>query len=86
MHSPTSNERLAELAGRWGVPVEQVADWLDDGYTIPEIERACRIGQEKQAAPSDVLAMLDAGLDWRTIEKSLRAVPDVDDLDDDEAY
>lgn len=86
MSDPAGNERLAELADRCGVLVEQVADWLDDGYSIPEIERACRIGREKHAAPADVLAMLDAGLDWRAIEKALRAVPDVDDLDDDEAY
>ncbi|HOA22887.1 MAG: hypothetical protein WBH90_00170 [Aggregatilineales bacterium] len=81
-----TNAKAVELAKRCRVPVEEVLGWLSDRFSVQEIERACRIAKEKHAAPSDVLAMLDAGLDWRAIEKALRAVPDVDNLDDAEAY
>lgn len=81
-----SNAKAVELAERCGVQVEEVLDWLSERFTVPEIERACRVAKDKAAAPSDVLAMLDAGLDWRAIDKALRAVPDVDNLDDEEAY
>ncbi|HPV07951.1 MAG TPA: hypothetical protein PLD57_12820, partial [Aggregatilineales bacterium] len=72
-----TNAKAVELAKRCRVPVEEVLGWLSDRFSVQEIERACRIAKEKHAAPSDVLAMLDAGLDWRAIEKALRAVPDV---------
>lgn len=80
------NRKARELADRSGVRYETVLEWLNDNYTLAEIERACRIAKDKAARPNDVLAMLNAGLDWRAIDKALRAVPDTDNLDDEEAY
>ena len=65
-----------------------MATWLDENFTPAEIERACRLGDEKEAEPGDILAMLDAGLDWRAVERALRVMPDPDEdsADDDEVF
>lgn len=86
MDHPGENARAQELAERCGVRYEQVVEWLSEQYTLAEIERACRVAQEKHAEPGDVLAMRAAGLDWRAIDRALRAVPDTDDEDDEDAY
>ncbi len=78
--------RAASIAAQAGLPQAQIDAWLDSGYSTAEIERACRAAREYQAEVSDILAMRDAGLDWRQIAGALDTVPDWDSDDDEAAY
>src|SRR5688572_27341913 len=70
------NPRAAALAKQFGVLYEEVALLFERGYAPSEIERAYRMGKSKDADAADVLAMRDAGMDWREIDKALVTVPD----------
>jgi hypothetical protein len=78
------NPKARELADRYKQPYEDVVTWLAEDFTPPEIERACRLGDKMEAEPGDILAMLDAGLDWRAVERALRVMPDPDEGDEDD--
>lgn len=76
------NPAAQELAERYNLNVDDVQGWFDQNFTRAQIDRACRMGDEYDCEPSDILAMLAVGFDWRQIEKALDTIPD-DDGDDD---
>lgn len=79
-----SNPRAAALAGQYNAPYAEVAAFFEQGYADRDIERAYRLGKERDAEPGDILAMLDVGMDWRQIDKALTAIPDPGDTEDDD--
>lgn len=83
---PTNpNPRAVQIADANQAPYQEVIGLLEHGYSAPEVERAYRLGRETDTAASDILAMRDAGMDWRDIQKALVTVPDfVEDTVDDE--
>ncbi len=79
------NPRAAALADAFGAPYQEVVRFFERGYPPAEIERAYRLGKETDTEASDILAMRDAGMDWREVQKALVTVNDfVEDAADDE--
>jgi hypothetical protein len=84
---PEQNPKASELAKKYNMDYDDVVQWFNGDYSTQDIERAFQMGDEMDAEVSDVLAMLDAGMDWHMIRKALDAMPDIgDDDDDDTAY
>jgi hypothetical protein len=79
------NPAATKIAQKYGLEYDEVVQWYDKGYAPQEIERAYHMGEDKDAEVADILAMRDAGMDWRAIEKALDTMPDVGDDDDDDS-
>jgi hypothetical protein len=74
--SPPQHPKAAALAAQYGARYEDVAALFAQGYPLAEIERALRLGKELRAEASDILAIRDAGFDWREVRKALDTIPD----------
>ena len=84
MKDKPSSSLVKHLSARYRQKPEDVKRWLAEGFSRPEIERACRMAADRKANPGDILAILAAGFDWQYAEKALDTIPDPDD--DEEGY
>lgn len=81
---PDQNPKASELAKQYNMDYDDVVQWFDQGYGINDIERAFKMGDQMDAEVSDIMAMRDAGMDWREIGKALDTMPDIGDSEDDD--
>jgi hypothetical protein len=82
---PEQNPKASEIAKKYNLDYDDVVQWFNGDHATIDIERAYKMGDEMDAEVSDVLAMLDAGMDWHMIRKALDSMPDTGEDDDDES-